>query len=190
MPLSEWWDWSANRADWPELLARFKHSGGRALEIGAFEGRTTLWLAEWLYHDPLNPGHVVAVDPLTGEGQWPALLDSDDMRTAGAHLFENTADLRAAGRCTLVIGHSERVLPMLAPGFDIIYVDGDHTREGVAGDARLAGRLVKHGGVLIFDDYGAADYPGVREAADEWLAAQPATFRLVHAAYQLVVQRC
>lgn len=182
-------DWSSHFDAWPETLAPYHRSGERVLEIGAFEGRSTLWLAEWVYRDPLCTGHVLTIDPLTGEGQDDELYRNVDMAEIGRHLFENTHDLRMAGRLTLVVGHSHQVLPRLVGGYSIVYVDGDHTAEGVAGDALLAARLVRPGGVMLFDDYDADDYPGIREQVDYWLAAERATFEVVHRGCQLHARR-
>ena len=41
--------------------------------------------------------------------------------------------------------------------FDWIYIDGDHSYEGVSGDARVAARKVKPGGYLVFNDFAHAD---------------------------------
>ncbi|MBV9858890.1 MAG: class I SAM-dependent methyltransferase [Alphaproteobacteria bacterium] len=37
--------------------------------------------------------------------------------------------------------------------FDLIYVDGDHTYDGVKLDAELSVKKVKRGGLIIFNDY-------------------------------------
>jgi len=47
------------------------------------------------------------------------------------------------------------------PTFDFIYIDGDHTAEGVLQDAVLAWRLLKAGGIMAFDDYLWEDPRGV-----------------------------
>ena len=38
-------------------------------------------------------------------------------------------------------------------GFDWVYVDGDHSYEGVCRDIEAAAPLVKEGGYLVFNDY-------------------------------------
>jgi len=42
--------------------------------------------------------------------------------------------------------------------YDIIYIDGDHTLEGVLRDADVAARKLSRGGFLIFNDYVMADH--------------------------------
>ena len=37
--------------------------------------------------------------------------------------------------------------------FDFIYIDGDHTSNGVYEDAILSFPLLKQGGIMAFDDY-------------------------------------
>ena len=37
--------------------------------------------------------------------------------------------------------------------FDWMFIDGDHSHEGVARDAMVAAKKVKPGGFLVFDDY-------------------------------------
>ena len=51
-------------------------------------------------------------------------------------------------------GRSEDILPGLVPSsMDIVYVDGSHRACDVLMDGVLAWRLLKPGGVMIFDDY-------------------------------------
>jgi predicted O-methyltransferase YrrM len=47
------------------------------------------------------------------------------------------------------------------PTYDFIYIDGDHTAEGVLQDAVLAWRLLKPGGIMAFDDYLWEDPRGI-----------------------------
>jgi predicted O-methyltransferase YrrM len=52
-------------------------------------------------------------------------------------------------------------------GIDILFIDGDHSFEGVINDYKLYYPLVKDGGYIVFDDY--ADYrysPEVKNAVD------------------------
>lgn len=49
---------------------------------------------------------------------------------------------------------------------DLLFIDGDHTFEGVKRDFELYGALVPPGGYLVFDDY-CADYPGILKCVKE-----------------------
>lgn len=50
---------------------------------------------------------------------------------------------------------------------DILFVDGDHSYEGVSSDCHLYLPLLKSGGYVGFHDYNnSAAFPGVKQAAD------------------------
>lgn len=53
-----------------------------------------------------------------------------------------------------LVGRSEQVLPKLADRqFDLIFIDGDHSYEGVRYDLEEAVRLLKPGGTIALHDY-------------------------------------
>lgn len=58
---------------------------------------------------------------------------------------------------------------------DFVYVDGDHSYEGVSADLAAAFRVTKPGGMICADDYllGSWWKDGVVRAVHEFLAAQP-----------------
>ncbi|HXD16421.1 MAG TPA: class I SAM-dependent methyltransferase [Vicinamibacterales bacterium] len=51
---------------------------------------------------------------------------------------------------------------------DSLYVDADHSYEGVRADLRAWVPFVKPGGLILGDDYGSDLYPGVKAAWDEF----------------------
>lgn len=54
------------------------------------------------------------------------------------------------------------------PEVDILFIDGDHSYQGVINDFLLYSNLVKQGGYIIFDDYNDAQYsPEVKIAVDD-----------------------
>ena len=60
--------------------------------------------------------------------------------------------------------------------FDWIYIDGDHTYEGVLADAQAWFGKLKPGGVMVFDDYSYTGNSGewaVKRATDDFLAKHP-----------------
>lgn len=51
---------------------------------------------------------------------------------------------------------------------DYLYVDADHSYDGVAEDLRLWIPHVKRGGLIVGDDYEHQSFPGVKRAWDEF----------------------
>ena len=60
-------------------------------------------------------------------------------------------------------------------------IDGDHSAEGVAIDLVLAETIVAPDGIVVLDDYGDSNWPGVEQAVEAHLAAGSTRFDLVGA---------
>ena len=81
---------------------------------------------------------------------------------AALHLFDlefdtlrrASPDVAADPRVTLHLGDSSTELDRLPDqSFAWLYIDGDHSREGIQRDADCAARKVERDGVLVFNDY-------------------------------------
>jgi len=69
---------------------------------------------------------------------------------------DNFKSVGHIGKRTFYRGDSHRVLPKLNEGaFDLILVDGDHTKEGAIEDLKHTIPLLNLGGILVFDDISA-----------------------------------
>ena len=91
-------------------------------------------------------------------------------------------------------GRSQDLLPALPDAdYHVIYVDGAHDAASVLLDAMLSWRLLKPGGLLLFDDYlweahpRPADRP--RMAIDLFLGSLAGRFELIHQGYQVIVRK-
>lgn len=114
------------------------------LEVGVFEGRSTL---AWL--ELLPCAKVTCVD----------LFGQPGTQDYFGHTYEerfdrNTRHQRA--RIDKRIGSSRDVLPKLAiEGYrcDLIYIDGHHAADSVYADAALSWPMLRRDGIIIFDDH-------------------------------------
>lgn len=71
----------------------------------------------------------------------------------------------------LHVGESAEVVKSLMPVFDMVFIDGDHSYDGVITDLNLAFDKVKYGGIIALHDY---EVPhnlnlGVKKALTDWL---------------------
>ena len=81
---------------------------------------------------------------------------------------------RVNDRVRLIKRPSEESAEHLAPGgYDLVFVDGNHTYQNVRDDLRLMWPRVKPGGMLVGHDY-TTRFPGVIQAVDE----SPVDFRV------------
>jgi len=159
-----WFD--KNIVPWSLTFARIFNRADPVdvLEIGSWEGRSTLFLLTYF-----TKGHLTAVDTWAAhtEGyEYKATSDSLDIE---ARFDSNVAP--CAARLTKRKGSSLNVLPQLLgeqQEFDVIYVDGSHFADDILADGITAWRMLKQGGILIFDDFLASFYPRAR--ANPWWA--------------------
>lgn len=140
-----------------DVLTRQSEAGivGDILEIGVFWGRSAAVEAQFL-----QPGeHLVLVDVFENgcgseEGVWENLqmvlpdLDRDIVEFWVMRSQDFPRDRQ----------------------FRFIYVDGGHTEADALADLRLGEDVLQDQGVMVVDDYGGTEWPGVTAAVDTFLA--------------------
>ena len=146
------------------------------VELGVFQGRTALIMA-WGAKQG-HGAHVTGIDPWDLEGNVydPPFTEIDSKRWAEYRITE----LGYADRITLVQAFSHDVAERWSVSTEeegrdgqkvgLLYVDGDHTREGARRDIVSWAPHLAPGAVIAVDDYGHPDWPGVGEAVDELVA--------------------
>jgi predicted O-methyltransferase YrrM len=159
----------------------------RILEIGSWEGRSTLFLLTYF-----TQGHLTAVDTWAGitEGyQYNAAREPPDIEV---RFDGNLAPCVA--RLTKRKGSSLHVLPQLLDEqqeFDVIYLDGSRLTDDVLTDAITSWRLLKQGGVLIFDDLLSPFYLRARAnstwAINLFLKYHQGEYEIVYAYFQQII---
>lgn len=135
-----------------ERAALQKYSRGkrRGVEIGVYEGVTTCLIAEELACD----GILYSIDPFL-RGRlgicWGKLIATAMIRRSG---------LRE--RVQLVEKYSQEAVNCITGQFDFIFVDGDHSLQGISRDWVDWSRRVSPGGVLaLHDTQASASNPDV-----------------------------
>jgi len=170
---------------WEVVLAPYKAKPGiHYLEVGLYEGRSALWALENILTHPT--ARLTGVDPFLGPYK--------------EKYFANIERSGASDKVTTITGYSQVVLRGLPlESFDIIYIDGSHSKEDVLEDAVLSWRLLKEGGTLIFDDYrwagslvgGTAVTPTElpKIAIDPFIQCFEKHLDVMHNSHQLIVRK-
>lgn len=137
------------------------------VELGVFQGRSALQLA---WGASLGHGaHVTGIDPwdLPGNVYDPPFTEESSRRWA----FHHVKTLGFSRRISLVHGFSADVARTYSgPPVGLLYVDGDHTKEGARRDIEAWAPHLAPGATIAVDDYHHPDWPGVAEAVDELVA--------------------
>ena len=138
---------------------------GDVVELGAWTGLTTSYLAAACR--ARGKGHVYAVDTFKGSHE---VLDHyiSVERFGGDTLSAFRQRIAAAGvggQIDVLVGlTSEMVHAYRGVAIRVLFIDADHSYEGVRRDFELWSPLVAPGGLIIFHDYVGA--PGVTKFVD------------------------
>ena len=123
-----------------EGLAHFARNARLALEIGSFQGVSAAYIAEALGPD----GVLYCVDP------WPPRRAAPNPCRA---IFErHTRRKGVRGRIKVLLGISRDVAAAIPSELDFIFVDGDHSADGIAFDWSLVKAKLARGGIVCLHD--------------------------------------
>lgn len=175
MKYTESENWTDTHADnWRRLVTEPNRISS-IVEIGNWEGRSTIWWADYCKN-----ARIISIDPSINLEKRQALLSN-----VSQHPRANQIDLR--------FGPSERELNRIPnESADIIYVDGCHEAKNVLLDGLISYRLLKKGGLLIFDDYGLDEPLGYRTlkpsiGIDAFLSVVDC--QVIHKDWQLAIRK-
>lgn len=184
-------DWfSQNIPHLTKLLQHYKDKPCNMLEIGSFEGLSTVWfLQNILTH---ADSKITCVDPCTGN-----IEHSSDEKVNIHRHFANNVLKNFPDKVTFFRKMSHDTLKyhdVLSQQFDIVYIDGDHHAHSVMEDAVLSFRLLKKGGFMVFDDIrwpAYLDDPPKHPATgfQGFYHAYGHFFDVVYDGYQVVLQK-
>lgn len=184
-------DWSSsNFPMWRRVLTPLRAEPLRILEIGSWEGRSTIFFLSFFPN-----ATITCVDTFGGsetEALHAEILSSNpDLE---ARFDRNVASF--GKRVEKRRGRSQTVLAdLLREGrqFDLAYIDGDHRRDAVMADTLKVWPMIVGGGVVIWDDYEfgrhfeASERP--QPAIDAFLRDHAGQYRKLARTYQMAVEK-
>jgi predicted O-methyltransferase YrrM len=160
------------------------------LEIGTLFGIGAIAVMDVLRREG-KASHLTVIDPL--EGYYGRARDIMTGQAVSERVFRD--NLRIAGipdeDVTVIKGMSataEAIEAAARRSYDLLVIDGDHSYAGVKADFENYSPFVRLGGFVIFDDYGAREWPDIRRFVDKEMSGHP-NFELVGAEWRTAVFR-
>jgi predicted O-methyltransferase YrrM len=175
-------DWVTNRAPvWAQILTPMRQEKLEVLEVGSFEGRSTIF---WLEYLPESV--VTCIDTFQGTTRY-----HDDVE---GRFDRNTVAYGSRAR-KIKSASAAALAGLLAEGarFDLTYIDGSHFRDDVMVDCLLAWGMLRASGVMILDDYEldshkkSAERP--HDAIDTFLGWRAGEIDVLHRGNQIIIRR-
>jgi predicted O-methyltransferase YrrM len=193
----DWFSWAPEV--WTQLIPMLPGEPGdrHFLEVGSFEGRSTIWIAENMMQD----GDVLdCIDTWKGgEEHVEEHMEEAEQR------FDYNRSIALTGRAIeieKIKGSSVYGLSCLLTGVDsdenqpyysFIYIDGSHIAKDVLTDACMAWPLLKPKGLMVFDDYMWGNPRDIlhrpKPAIDAFCNLFAEEAEIIHVGYQLVVRK-
>jgi len=183
-------DWFSSKLwAWHGLLAPYRDHPIDVLEIGVFEGRSVVFCLEYA-----PQSKVVAIDHFIIKKGWTSSqgitleIDSEDAFDRNVSRYgdrvRKIASPSWSGLSDLIYDRHE---------FDVIYVDAAHTSPDVLADSLLAWRMLKTGGLFIWDDFMLDVWDmnpnTVTEGICRFLDMYKGQYEWVHAGWQVAVRK-
>jgi predicted O-methyltransferase YrrM len=163
--------WSEDILPWYDAVARALPQNAVVVELGTARGRSALFLAERLTLLERGDVQIWCVDTWEGAElgkmlrtlvQYPEVLQATNS--------SGLEDVDVVSKLRLVRCESTRASWLFADGaVDVVFVDADHSYDGVRADVATWLPKLKPGGLLAGHDY-SPDWPGCMQAVDELFA--------------------
>ena len=174
--------------EFEQFLLPYKSKPCTFLEIGCFEGMSTIWMLENILTN--KESKLFCIDAWA---EWTG--------DAFVRFVENINKTGLKDKVRIVKGDSSEELRIFPKEyFDFIYVDGDHDEKAVIKDAIGSFRVLKKGGIIAFDDYllgirypnspGSKAMNGsTKKAIDYFLDVFQDELEIIHKDYQVWIRK-
>lgn len=147
-------DWfSQNLPIWEQYLMHLVNKPEiNILEIGSWEGMSACWLLDnILTHES---SRITCIDTFEGSIEHKLEYNDSYIKSVEEKFDFNISQTKVPEKVTKILGRSEDVMRRLPlNNYDMLYIDGSHLASDALTDAVLGWRLVKVGGLIVFDDY-------------------------------------
>lgn len=168
-------------------LCAFQDVQGDVVEIGSWQGRSSSFLARAVKDSGNGTFH--AVDHFKGNlGKESAyVVGADDLSDLKQNFLGNMKKVGLAQDVhVLDMPNTQASVQIMDGSVRLLFIDGDHTYEGVCKDLELFVPKLCANAIIVFDDF-SDNFPGLLVAVDEFLKGSPA-LRLMTYENTLVVR--
>jgi predicted O-methyltransferase YrrM len=148
-------------------LCYFQTERGDVAEIGSWQGRSASFLARAVAES--GNGRFFAIDHFKGNVDRHHLfvIGAADLSDLEAGFRGHMARIGLADNVDLLAMSSAEAAARIADrSLRFLFIDGDHSREGVEADLALFLPKLVPGAIVAFDDFAPVNFPGVRAAIE------------------------
>jgi predicted O-methyltransferase YrrM len=164
-----------------------KSKENRILEIGCYEGLSSLFFADNFIDNPKSS--LTCVDPFLhiDNNDHQTLLQNDEE----LNFDYNISNCKNTDRITIHKTTSDVFFDNNEGGdtYNLIYIDGCHEPDYIQRDMENSFRFLDKDGIMWMDDYGGGNNGSIEKTMDDFLVKYEGQYELIHTGYQLAIKK-
>jgi predicted O-methyltransferase YrrM len=179
-----------NYKTWKGIFSDFVDKPNNIMEIGVYEGASSVWFLSNLMNHENSKLHLV--DTWEGSVEY----GDKDFSKVYQKMKINIKNSPNKDKTMIFRGRSDKFLMKFIKKnikFNIIFIDASHDSRDVMMDAMLVWRVLQKGGILIFDDYlwnkMPNDYECPKLAIDSFVKMYRNNIKILKSGYQFIIKK-
>ena len=158
----------------------------KILEIGCFEGLSSVFFADNLLNNPNST--LTCVDPFL-------TINNNDHKQFFQNNEETNFDFnisicKNSDRITIHKITSDIFFKNNNQTYNFIYIDGCHAPDFIKRDMENSFNFLEKNGIMWMDDYGGGDGIQIKNTMVNFLKKYNGQYKLIHKGYQLAIEKC
>lgn len=162
-----------------------KSKENKILEIGCFEGLSSVFFADHFLENPDST--LTCVDPFL------TITDNDHSKFL-QNMEETNFDFNISicknfKKITVYKVTSDAFFKNNKKTYNFIYIDGSHEPDFIWRDMENSFKVLEKNGIMWMDDYNGGDGIQIKNVMDKFLEKYKNQYKLIHQGYQLAIKK-
>ena len=162
-----------------------KSKENKILEIGCFEGLSSVFFADNYLNNPISS--LTCVDPflaINNNDHSQFLQNNEELN------FDfNISKCKNSDKITIHKITSDQFFENNNKTYNFIYIDGCHEIDFIKRDMENSFNCLEKNGIMWMDDYGGGDGIQIRNTMNTFLENYKGQYKLIHIGYQLAIKK-
>lgn len=171
----------------PNFIKSSEAKQNKILEIGCFEGLSSVFFADNLLRHPES--RLYCVDPYYTSGTVPGITSQFVNEEVRNRFVKNIQNSVHSTKIKFFEMTSDQFFESNVESFTFIYVDGNHEPSYITRDLENSFQCLEKDGIMWMDDYGGGIEGNIKNTIDKFLQKYDGQYTLIHKGYQIAIKK-